>query len=394
MLKYFLLSILFIATLQQSKVYFTKEITPSKIVEMFKKLNVTLTGNIGLKVHTGELGGKYFLTPDFLQEIYNYLNGTFIECNTAYVRNRHTTAFHKEVLKIHGWVNNSRRADIMDENPEEDFKLEIKNGKVIHEDYVGGHLKNYDSCLVLAHFKGHPVGGFGGALKQLSIGFASQRGKSHIHSAGRTTNWTDMTIGEASPENFTSAMGDAASSIVDYFRKKGNIAFINVLVNVSLHCDCRGPLAPAPKIRDFGIFASLDPVAIDRACLDMIKTYKDEGTDELFSQIEKFDGENIINAAEEHGIGSQNYVLIDVDENEKEEEKEEEKENEDDDKDKDGNKKDDSNLMVIIIVCVVFSIIAIGIFVFILVCFMRKPKKEKEVGNDEEGTSEKILPEN
>ena len=393
MLRYFSLLLLFIYSFQQSKVYFTKEISPSKIVEMFKKLNVSLPGNIGLKVHTGELGGKYFLTPDFLQKIYDYTNGTFIECNTAYIRNRHTTAFHKEVLKIHGWVNNSRKADIMDEDPSEDYTIEVNNGKMIHKDYVGGHFKNYDSCLVLAHFKGHPVGGFGGALKQLSIGFASQAGKSYIHSAGRTTNWTDMTIGEASKENFTAAMGDAASAVVEHFRKKGNIAFINVLANISLHCDCRGPFAPEPKIRDFGILASMDPVAIDRACLDMIKNYTSEGTEELFDQIEKFDGENIIDVAEEHGIGSQKYVIVDVDDDEKKEDEDEEEKK--DEEDKDNKNEDSGSLTVIIIVCVVFGIITVGIFAFILICFLRKPKEEV-VGNDNEddGVNEKIMPEN
>ena len=239
MLKLLFIILLFYTSLQ-ANVYFTKEITPSSMVKIFKKLNVTLTGKVGLKVHSGEIGGKYFLHPNFLQEIYDYTQGTFIECNTAYRRGRHTTELHKELLKDHGWLDNDRRTVIMDEDPNADFNLTINNPGVISENIVGAHLKDFDSCIVLSHLKGHGMGGFGGALKQLSIGFASQAGKTWIHTAGVSTNWTELFTYKATQEKFTTAMGDAASSIVEYFKNKGDIAFINVMANISKSCDCAG----------------------------------------------------------------------------------------------------------------------------------------------------------
>ena len=265
------LFILFLITSQKSDVYFTKEISSKKIVEMFKILNVKLKGNVALKVHSGEQGGPYFLRPDFLQEIYDYTNGTFVECNCAYRAYRHSTELHRQTLQVNGWLDNNRRIVIMDEDPEKNWNISIPNHKMISENIVGEHLKEFDSCLVLAHFKGHEMGGFGGALKQLSIGFASQAGKSFIHTAGFTYNWTQTWQNTAPQENFTSAMADAASSIVNYFRNKGGIVFINVLVNISKSCDCAGAKAPEPKIHDMGILASTDPVAIIRVCIDMIK---------------------------------------------------------------------------------------------------------------------------
>ena len=298
--------------LEKSEVFFTKDITPSNMVQIFRRLSVNLKGKIGLKVHSGEKGGKYFLRPDFLQEIYDYTKGTFIECNAAYEGARHTTALHKALLKEHGWVNNSRRTVIMDENPKDDFELNIKNGEMIDKDIVGGHLKDFDSCIVLSHFKGHPMGGYGGALKQLSIGFASQRGKTYIHTVGETDDWTKMDDYLANDLNFTAAMGDAASRIVEYFRNKGGIAFINVMSNISLICDCGGSLSPEPKIHDLGILASLDPVALDRACIDMIKKHIDVGTDEWLDQLKNLSGENILYVTERHEIGTQEYDLIDI----------------------------------------------------------------------------------
>ena len=188
-LKLFIINLLIFETLQQSKVYFTKKISSDSIVNLYKKLDKNLEGNLALKVHSGELGGKYFLTPDFLQKIYDYTKGTFVECNAAYPVKRHTTELHKELLKDHGWVNNSRRFVIMDEDPNKDYKIPIQNPEMISENIVGEHLKDFDSCLVLAHLKGHGMGGFGGTLKQLSIGFASQAGKTWIHTAGKTTDW-------------------------------------------------------------------------------------------------------------------------------------------------------------------------------------------------------------
>ena len=312
-----LIFLLFVITSEKSNVYFTKEISPKKIVEMFKKLNVELKGNVALKVHTGEQGGPYFLRPDFLQDIYDYTNGTFVECNCAYRAYRHSTELHKQTLEINGWLKNGRRTIIMDENPEKNFNLSILNHKMISENIVGEHLKNFDSCLVIAHFKGHGIGGFGGALKQLSIGFASQAGKTYIHTAGVTTNWTELFVKIANQENFTASMADAASSIVNYFKKKGNIVFINVLANISLSCDCAGASAPKPKIHDMGILASTDPVAIDKVCIDMIRNYTDNGTEEWLKQSDNKLGENTIKVAEELGIGTQDYNFINVDDEKK-----------------------------------------------------------------------------
>ena len=306
--------ILFMLTSEKSNVYFTKEISPKKMVEMFKKLNIKLKGNIALKVHTGELGGPYFLRPDFLQDIYEYTNGTFVECNTAYKANRHSTELHKKVLLTNGWLKNNRKTIIMDENPKKDWNISLSKYTMISKNIVGSHLKDFDSCLVLSHFKGHGIGGFGGALKQLSIGFASQAGKTFIHTAGVTTVWTELFNKIANKENFTSSMADAASSIVNYFKSKGEIAYINVLANISLVCDCGGIRAPKPKIHDMGILSSIDPVALDKACIDMIRNYTDEGTDEWLKQSDKLLGENTLKVAEELGIGSQSYNFIDVDE--------------------------------------------------------------------------------
>lgn len=306
MLMHFLLINLLVIALQKENVYFTKTISSSNMVKLFKKLNVNLTGNVCLKVHSGEEGGQYFLRPDFLQEIYDYIkNGTFVETNTAYNGGRNTTERHQNLLRAHGWLEGNRRMIIMDEKPEEDYVLNVTNYNMISKNYVGSHLKEFDSCLVLSHFKGHSIGGFGGALKQLSIGFASKQGKRYIHYAGGNSS--------ANQENFTAAMGDAASTIVNYFKSKGKIAFINVMANISLRCDCAGGSAPAPKIHDMGILASLDPVALDKACLDIIKSHVDNGTEEWLKQLEDKKGENTVFVSEQHGIGSQEYTLVDVD---------------------------------------------------------------------------------
>ena len=310
-MKIILFILLVVQTLEKSDVYFTKVVTPSKMVEMLKKLNLNLTGNIGLKIHSGEPNGLYFLKPDFLKEIYDYTNGTFIECNTAYTSVRSNTATHRQLLEENGWTKDNRRIVIMDENPSDDFELTVKNPQMIEKNYVGGRLKEYDSIVVLSHFKGHQMGGFGGALKQLSIGFASQKGKTYIHTAGKYTDWQYAMSRAANQENFTASMADAASTIVDYF--KGKIAFITVLANISLACDCAGASAPAPKIHDIGILASTDPVAIDKAGLDLIKQNVDTGTDALLSQINRLKGENTVEVADKIGFGTIDYNLINVD---------------------------------------------------------------------------------
>jgi uncharacterized Fe-S center protein len=313
MIKCFVLFIFIFESFQKaSDVYFTTDINPSSIVKLFKKLNIELKGRVALKVHSGEIGGKYFLHPDFLEEIYNFTNGTFIESNAAYEGGRHTTELHKLLLKDHGWLDKGRRTIILDEDSKKDFELEVENPAMIKENIVGGNLKNFNSCIVLSHFKGHSMGGYGGALKQLSIGFASQAGKTWIHTAGNITDWELMDFFEANQANFTASMADAASSIVQYFRNRGGIAFINVLANISLECDCAGGDAPKPRIHDMGIFASIDPVAIDRACLDMIAEHQDIGTEDFFEQLTNLTGENTIYVAENHKIGSQKYNLINI----------------------------------------------------------------------------------
>ena len=330
MLKRLLFLIFFLKTLQKSDVYFTKKISSTQMVNMLKKLNINLTGKIGLKIHSGEPGGLYFLKPDFLQEIYDYTKGDFLECNTAYSSVRSNTESHRKLLEENGWTKNNRRIVIMDENPSDDFELKVKNSEMIGENFVGGHLKDYDSCVVLSHFKGHQMGGFGGALKQLSIGFASQKGKTWIHTAGKYTDWKYAMSRAANQENFTSAMADAASTIVDYFRNKGQIAFITVMANISLSCDCAGRSAPAPKIKDIGILASTDPVAIDRAALDLVKqSLSDkEGVDQLYSQINRLKGENTIDIAAKIGVGSLEYNLINIDDDEPDSESNEDEDEE------------------------------------------------------------------
>jgi uncharacterized Fe-S center protein len=312
MKRYILLLVLFIQTFQKSDVYFTKEITPEKIVEMFKKLDVKLEGNVGLKVHTGEQEGPYFLRPKFLEKIYDHTNGTFIECNTAYLSGqRHLTNLHRETLEINGWTK--YRHVLMDENDGTDLKLDVENPHNISVNYVGEHLNKFDSCLVLAHFKGHPMGGFGGAMKQLSIGFASRAGKAYIHSGGTTLNYSQCWSQKATQLDFTAAMADAASTIVKYFKQRKGIVYINVLANISKVCDCGGKAAPPPKIRDIGILASTDPIAIDKACYDLIVKEDTDGSKDWVNQAETLLGLNTLKVGEQLGLGSMDYKLIDVD---------------------------------------------------------------------------------
>ena len=298
---------------QKPDVYFTKNITSETIVEMFKTLNVTLTGKVGLKVHSGEPNGPYFLRPEFLQPIYDYTQGTFLECNVAYPSPRLNTTNHTQVLKDNGWLDNDRRFVIMDSEPAEDISFNLTNYNKINITFAGSRLNDYDSCIVLSHFKGHGMGGFGGALKQLSIGFASTKGKTWIHTAGASGDYREFFNKTASQENFTDSMADAASAIVNYFKSKGNIVYINVLANISLACDCAGVEAPAPEIKDIGILASTDPVAIDQACLDLIKKTNEKGTRPFLDQVAQKLGENTIKKAEALRVGSTDYNFINLD---------------------------------------------------------------------------------
>ena len=292
----------------KSKVYFSKNITPEQVIEMFKLLKIDLKGNVGVKVHSGEDGNQNYLRPEFLKPMIDYVDGTVIECNTAYEGSRNTTEKHKRLIEKHGW-NKYFPVDIMDED-ENDITLDIPNGNVIKKDYLGGHINRYDSILVLTHFKGHPMGGFGGAMKQLSIGFASSRGKAYIHSAGRTTDqynlWNDLP-----PQNdFLASMADAASAVHNKF--KGRIAYISLMVNMSVDCDCCD-VAEDPCLKDIGILASLDPVAIDQAAIDIVKASKDVGRDHFMQRVTSRNGEYIFEAAEKLNFGNREYELIDVD---------------------------------------------------------------------------------
>ncbi len=289
--------------MMKSKVYFSRTITPEKVLELYKLIDKPLSGNVGIKVHSGETGNQNFLRPDFWEPLINYVNGTVVECNTAYEGSRNTSEKHWETMKSHGWCEHFK-VDIMDEEGP-DMVLPIPNGKQIKENYVGKHLSNYDSLLVLSHFKGHPMGGYGGALKQLSIGVASSYGKAYIHGVGKPENlWT------ADHDSFLESMADAASSVVEYF--KGNAVYINVMKNMSVDCDCCA-VAEDPCMKDIGILISLDPIAIDQACLDLVYAAKDDpGQAHLLERIESRNGVLTIEASAKLGFGSREYELIEV----------------------------------------------------------------------------------
>ena len=294
--------------MEKSKVYFVKEITPENVVKLYEKLGKELPGKVAVKVHSGEEGNQNYLKPAFMKKMVEYVNGTIVECNTAYAGERNTTEKHLETIKRHGW-NEIFDVDLMDaEGP--DISIPVKNGYHLKEDYLGKNIKNYDSMLVISHFKGHPMGGFGGALKQLSIGCASSVGKAWIHSAG--TNKDQYTLWDNLPEqdHFLESMADAASAVVDYF--KGNMAFINIMCNMSVDCDCCA-IAEDPCIKDIGILASLDPVAIDQACIDLVNKSNDPGKDHFLERVNSRHGTHTIDMAEKLGVGSREYELIEID---------------------------------------------------------------------------------
>ena len=293
--------------MSKPKVYFTKEITPEKIVEMYKILNKSLPGKVGVKVHSGEKGNKNFLKPEFFKPIIEHVKGTIIECNTAYPGARNYTDKHKELMKEHEW-SKYFNVDILDaEGP--DITLEIPNGIAIKKNYVGKNIKNYDSALVIAHFKGHAFGGYGGALKQLSIGFASTRGKTYIHTKGVTDDQNKFFQNLCDDKTFKETMADAAYSVVKHF--KGNMAFINVMKNISMDCDCDSNAKP-PCMKDIGILSSTDPVALDKACLDLIYNSNDPGKKQIIERIEQKLGPHIIESSVQLGTGKSDYELITV----------------------------------------------------------------------------------
>ena len=291
--------------MEKSKVYFTKEITSDAIVKIYEKLGVKLPGKVAVKLHSGEQGNQNYLRPEFVKSIVEHVNGTVVECNTAYGGARNSTEKHKKLLEEHNW-NKYFDVDLMDaEGP--DKVLKIKNGKILKENYVGKNIDNYDSMLVLSHFKGHPMGGYGGALKQLSIGVASSEGKSWIHSAGNSKD--QNTIWDNLPEQnkFLEAMADSASSVHNLF--KGKIAYINVMKNLSVDCDCCA-VAEDPCMKDIGILACIDPIAIDQACIDLVYNSNDPGKDHFIERVERQNGIHTIEAAAELGFGTRYYELI------------------------------------------------------------------------------------
>ena len=294
--------------MDKAKVYFTKEITPESVIKMYEKIGKELLGKVAVKLHSGEQGNQNYIRPEFVKAIVERVNGTVVECNAAYEGARNSTEKHKKLIEDHGWTKYFD-VDIMDADGD-DMVLDIPNGKVLKQNFVGKNMKNYDSMLVLSHFKGHPMGGYGGALKQLSIGCASSEGKSWIHSAGKTKDQT--IVWENLPEQnlFLESMADAASSVVNYF--KDNILFINVMCNLSVDCDCCA-VAEDPCMKDIGILESTDPIAIDQACIDLIYNSKDPGRDHFVERVERQNGRHTIDAAAELGFGTKEYELINVD---------------------------------------------------------------------------------
>ena len=286
----------------KSKVYFSRDISPEKVLELYRMAGKELGGKVAVKVHSGEEGNQNFLSAEFWKPVIDYVKGTVVECNTAYEGARNTTERHTALMEKHGW-SRLYQVDILDgEGP--DLELEIPNGHMIKKNFVGKHIVDYDSMLVLSHFKGHPMGGYGGALKQLSIGVASSMGKQYIHGVGDLDAfWT------SDHDSFLESMADAASSVISYF--KGNTVYVNVMKNMSVDCDCCA-VAEDPCMKDIGILVSLDPVAIDQACIDLVYASDDPGRDHLVERIESRNGIHTIEAAAALGCGSREYELIEV----------------------------------------------------------------------------------
>lgn len=283
-------------------VYFSRTISPEKVLELFEKLSKKLPGKVAVKVHSGEKGNQNFLRPDFWKPVIEAVGGTVVECNTAYKGARDTTERHIQLLEDHGW-SRYFPVDLLDaQGP--DLELPIPNGKIIQKNFVGKDLANYDSMLVLSHFKGHPMGGFGGAIKQLSIGVASAYGKKYIHGAGCTEDFWN-----ADHDSFLESMADAASCVVEYF--KGSILYVNVMKNMSVDCDCCA-VAEDPCIADMGILVSDDPIAIDQACLDLVYGCDDPGKTHFLERVESRNGVHTIEAAAALGFGSREYTLVEV----------------------------------------------------------------------------------
>lgn len=286
----------------KSKVFFSREITPEKVVELYRAAGKELPGRVAVKVHSGEEGNQNFLHPDFWEPMVEAVNGTIVECNTAYAGSRNTTEKHMATMEKHGW-SKYFKVDLLDaEGP--DLVLDIPDGKRIKKNYVGKDIVNYDSLLVLSHFKGHPMGGYGGALKQLSIGCASSFGKAYIHGAGEPEK-----IRTVDHDSFLESMADAASSVVKLF--KGNAVYVNVMKNMSVDCDCCA-VAEDPCLADIGVLVSTDPVAVDQACVDLVYACDDPGKAHFLERVESRNGVHTIEAAAAMGVGSREYELIEL----------------------------------------------------------------------------------
>ena len=292
----------------ESIVYFSKDLSGENITKLYKIFDGKLKGKIAVKLHSGEEGNQNFLKPEYLKDVIDYVGGTVVECNTAYSGERNSTEKHLKTIERHGW-NKYFDVDLLD-SEEPDLELDIPNGLVLKKNYVGKDLVKYDSLLVLSHFKGHPMGGYGGALKQLSIGVASSRGKAWIHSAGRTLDQNNLWNDLPPQDKFLESMADAASSVVNYF--KGNSLYINIMKNMFVDCDCCA-VAEDPCMKDIGILISEDPIAIDQACIDLVINSNDPGKEHFLERVNSRHGTHTIESAEKLGFGTRNYKLINVD---------------------------------------------------------------------------------
>lgn len=293
--------------MEKSKVYFTKDITSESLIKIYQALGQDLKGNVAVKISTGEPGGHNFLNPNLIKDLVNTLKGTIVECNTAYEGRRNTTEEHWKAIKEHGFLDIAK-VDIMDEDG--DMSIPVENGIHLKENYVGEHLKNYDSMLVLSHFKGHAMGGFGGALKNISIGIGSSNGKAWIHTAGKTKNPEELWDNLPKQDDFLEPMADASESVINYIGKE-NMVYINVANNLSIDCDCDSN-PHTPEMADLGIFASIDPVAIDQACYDAVINSKDDGKASLIERMDSRHGIRTIEAANELGLGNREYEIINI----------------------------------------------------------------------------------
>ena len=293
--------------MEKSKVYFTEEITPESVVKIYETVGVKLQGRVAVKLHSGEQGNQNYLKPEFAKAIVEKVSGTVVECNTAYGGARNSTEKHKKLLEDHGWTKYFD-VDLLDEEGP-DLEIEIPNGKVIKKNYLGKNITKYDSMLVLSHFKGHPMGGYGGALKQLSISCASSAGKSYIHSAGKTDDQNILWENLPEQDKFLESMADSALTVHNMFKDK--IVYINVMCNLSVDCDCCS-IAEDPCMKNIGILASTDPIAIDQACIDLVYNSEDPGKDHFIERVERQNGIHTIEAAAELKFGTREYELINI----------------------------------------------------------------------------------